>query len=1351
MGNNKDKRLLSESDAWQANKSSIPLPPSDYPEIAKSLLKTVSDSFGLRDRLESFFKEYYHPFPDFQAVAKGYRSLALQDAWAFHNADNASQNLYDIGLLGINLLQEKTELHIKERILNALLRMISKELAADYLSDEQASRLIKLLQFPLQQTSLFNARASTRLKRMAKKTANPLTKQQIFSLLKDSLRSCCEIWGKERVADWIENYQTISLFHVIQEILDKVENYKKQLDTIEDNNQLLSLPNYEEIAEKFLDKSRKDHPLIQKIELILSLFDFKPLEFYKKDLLNHLTFILRKSEIAEKHEKAQTIFGMVFPFLKKLDNKQFFVTNSIILNLGKQIIPTQQTRTIELFCRHLLTIPFPKPHLGGVDNEWQTRRNPAHLPRLRTYLELFKIDPQKASLLLAGLHVNLRWSGVFINDTDLFQSDVSRMLNSDIRPVYKQVKQICRLFPVFFKEIGAEGKLRYSSTQIDEINNRQDLLIHFFRKQIHIESNNTHIELVKKIFKTWTDGSIDRLEDYVPEEVWIFLQNDQSFIQKTKESVEILAGSLGVKPEKILNLDYELVKNYCEEGDLDMRIAHLNRIYNLLVAKYDLDAVGAREALISTRFIEKQEVIQLYKDIDNLELDKAIERALNLISKLKEIILDPEISEGEERIYRKRHIAAGIPSMYGVYEERKLECLGITYRLERLISILFEKQISFLDLDYITRPALRKIHWILEKLCKALDLDGIKVHELESDLNMLDSALKKEGFSIGQFLNIFQVISQHVRGIIKRYFYNFHKEAITIVGKEKLNEIQDIEAFSEKIMREILSSAFGISKLDSFLSQIITTLGDMRFKLPPEIVNLVLSFNADKALVPLNQIPNHMKNAIWLGNKGYNLALLREFGVKVPEGFVVTTEAYRCRSAMESYPHMKTAIRRRIISEIRRLEGLCGLTLGKCQDGKPPLLLSVRSGSAVSMPGIMMTFLNVGMNKEIAEELANLPNYAWTTWDCYRRMIQIWGMAHGVNRDLFDEIINDKKKKFEINRKLEFSPANMAKLADEYMELINRHEIYIPEDPLEQVFEAMELVFQSWESPMAEIYRNQFDIASEWGTAVIIQRMILGNLNLDSGTGVAMTRTKNRNIELYGDFVPHSQGEDVVSGLVYPYPISEKEKQRREEQLSLEENFFHHYKQIKELAHKLVVDNDYSEQEIEFTFEDSQPENLYILQRRNLISGHGEKQPVFKDSESPVGIGVGAGGGAYSGRAVFNRDGIDKLLKSKDPLLLIRPDTVPDDVDMIFKCDGLLTARGGVTSHAAVTAIRLGKVCIANCRKLAVDDKHNRAKLGNLEINEGDWISINGKNGFIFKGKKEIIHSTNSSTIVEMV
>ncbi len=1329
-----DKKHLDTSSAYQANLPEFASAPEEFPEPAGKLLSALENFLGIQERLGLFFRELYHPFPDPAVVVREYRNFALGDTWALHKTENSSELILITLELGLAQLSMGFPHAERERVLGTVLELFAREIGSGVLWDDHKLRLIDDMMNLLREERLFAGRASGRMKNLYRAYIVPEVQEQGKKLLDLCLSHSLDTWSRETNSRWVESYKCIACFGEMEAFFDRIDGHRARLGTDTE------IPDYETIARELLTAVRADRDLLPKTEWLLALFDLPPMQFYQAELLNHLTPMLRKARLHDDKPLALELFNLLFPFFHRLGFGHHAVINSILLHLGKQIIPSGNHEIIDAFCHHILALPFPDPEITGVNKDWQLQKNPAHLPTIRTLLEIIKIDPDRTSDLLAGLHINLRLGGVFISDTDLFHTDVSELLNSNVKPVYKQLKQVCRLFPVYFRDIGAEGDLRIVSTRVDELHSREDKLIHFLRKQIHIESNNTQLDLLRAILVYWYTGDSAPLVPMIPEDVRHFLDHDEKFLPAAHETMQVITQVLGVKtPAELLETNPDEIASLCEKGDLDVRVGWLVRIHQLLCAKYDLDAAGARDALTQLMIIDPARLRELFESIDSGQLETAVDNALDLMADLSKVIQDPTVSQGEERIYRKRHIAAGIPSMYGSYQEKKLECLGATYRLERLIAIIIEKLIASIDLDYITRPALRRIEWILERLIRALELDGIRVHDLRSHCDMLKSALLKEGFTINQFLNIFQVFSQSTRGIIDRYFYSFHKEALSVIMPVRAPDEENQARLAEMVMRDILSSAFGIGLLDSFLGRITSTLVDMRQKLNPETVDMVLSFDADKSFVRLHCIPENLASAVWIGNKGYFLHILRQLGIRVPWGFALTTEVYRCRAAFDSYSYMKAALRRRLLTEIQNLEELTGYTLGRCSNGRPPLLLSVRSGAAVSMPGVMMTFLNIGMNREITQELSRLPNYAWTAWDCYRRMIQLWGMAHGIDRDEFDRIMKRMKTEHDVDAKQKFSPDNMRAIADAYLELLATRNITIPEDPLEQVLEAIEMVFASWHSKMADVYRRQFDLAPEWGTAVLIQRMILGNLNFDSGTGVAIISSRGNKLSITGDFVPISQGEDVVSGLVHPYPISNAERLQRSAEMTLESDYPKHYEVIKRLGRNLIIDNDFPEQEIEFTFEDSNPENLYVLQCRTIVRGHGEDIAVFTDGDAtPLTMGVGAGGGAFVGKAVFSREGIEELAQSGD-LILVRPDTVPDDVDMIFRCQGLLTARGGITSHAAVTANRLGKVCVVNCRDLIVYDDEKRAVCGGIKIREGDDISIDGQTGKVFRGIRETV------------
>jgi pyruvate,orthophosphate dikinase len=396
------------------------------------------------------------------------------------------------------------------------------------------------------------------------------------------------------------------------------------------------------------------------------------------------------------------------------------------------------------------------------------------------------------------------------------------------------------------------------------------------------------------------------------------------------------------------------------------------------------------------------------------------------------------------------------------------------------------------------------------------------------------------------------------------------------------------------------------------------------------------------------------------------------------------------------------------------------------------------------MPGAMNTFLNVGLNDKITESLSRQYNYGWTSWDCYRRLLQTWGMAHGLERNHFDQIIINYKKEYNISQKIDFTPETMREIAFTYKKLLTDNGIEFEPDPFLQIKKAIISVFRSWDTPRAKAYREYLHIAEEWGTAVIVQQMIFGNLHKESGSGVLFTQDIHDNIpgiNLAGDFSFLSQGEDIVAGLVNTLPISEKQrlKHYRKTSVSLESAFPLLYKRLSEIAHELIEIHGFNHQEIEFTFETSDPRDLYILQTREMTPFKQSSIEVFDVPEKKmkrIGCGIGIGNKVLNGVIIFDMEDLT-LLKERgtgEKAVLVRPDTVPDDIEMIFECEGLLTGRGGATSHAAVTAASLGKTGIVNCDDMQVNEKEKRCTInGNLLLSL-DPIAIDGTKGIVYQG-----------------
>jgi len=408
------------------------------------------------------------------------------------------------------------------------------------------------------------------------------------------------------------------------------------------------------------------------------------------------------------------------------------------------------------------------------------------------------------------------------------------------------------------------------------------------------------------------------------------------------------------------------------------------------------------------------------------------------------------------------------------------------------------------------------------------------------------------------------------------------------------------------------------------------------------------------------------------------------------------------------------------------------------------------------MPGMMATIHNVGLNPEIVDSFAKATGREYLAWDNYRRFLQSWAMAKGMERDAFQVLMNEAKTRHQVQVKKEFTPAQMRELAQDYEHNIRAAGIGIPEDPWLQLTGAIEMVLDSWNTPKTEEYRGLMDISEHWGTAVIVQAMVFGNLGPESGSGVVFTAhpyRKVRRVALWGDYAPGDQGEDIVSGLVATYPVSveQAELDGRAPELTLEKKFPEIYEALLQISRELVYEKGWNPQEIEFTFEGPEAEKLAVLQTRDMITI--EKRERFwsfalkpKELEQHLlGKGIGVSGSALAGKAVFTTENVRELraLDPKTPLILIRQDTVPEDIKEISLAEGLLTARGGQTSHASVVAVRLGKTCVVGCNTLKVYETEERAEINDHVIRFGDPVSIDGRLGLLLKTAlpvKEEVH-----------
>lgn len=1177
-----------------------------------------------------------------------------------------------------------------------------------------------------------------------------------------------------------ENYKKIeeSLYPISHANMKGLLAYLDGLNKITDQvlllEELLKLPGYMQVVKLYEDIARilpqsgdVQSDINLKISYLMKIIQTEGLSSIHESTLRDINRTLATTIRIENPEQIRLTLSDIFTILQSLLITYPEVTLYCIQNIGNEVYDKGDSALVEWYIQNMVSLGFQYPQIAGATNEWQVKSNKAHLKNIRVWLELIEKNPKWSKTLFSALIVHLSLGGVHISDTDLFQKDVTELLNSDIKPVYYLVKQMAKLFPVYFSIIGAEGILREVSTEIDELTHRSDKLVHFLRKQCHVESSARVVDFIEEVIRFWKTKDKIPLKAYVPEEIYEHITSSGPYIDDINTIFNALFEDKRIqKAPDILSITedalHALINNVPNVSQRDRRRAYLAiTYYKVLFQKYRLNVHNIKEHLNNAQRLGLPNAASLISVLDTGTVSQRLESILDYLKLLKDIVLSPERYEAVENIFRKRHIAVGIPSMYGNYQERKFDALALIYRLENFGNTLFEELINSFHPTFITRATLFKINKITNLFYKALQLDGISSNRLENTLDLLSVALEVRRFSFSQYKDIFKGFSEAVQDIVMTYYTNMHKTNLTniidTVGTENMlpkylrtysghNTDELINQVSEQFLREIVSQSFGLQQLDNFMSNILKTIFEQEKGLDDENLSLLMSYDPKKALSYIHNPDKATFDRIHLGNKGYNLIKMSSLGLSIPPGFIVTTEVFRCLNAINRFRYTREHLNERIKEQIKSLEMLTDKIFGNPEN---PLLVSVRSGGALSMPGMMTSFLNVGINESVIAGLIKQTGNPWFAWDCYRRFLQYWGMSFDMERDHFDTIIASFKKKYKKFKKRNFTSEQMKEVALAYRDSIQGEGIELIDDAEAQLYTVISQVFSSWFSKKAQAYREIMGLSENWGTAVIIQAMVYGNLEAHAGSGVVFTRNPQEpgdRVMLWGDFALTNQGDDIVSGLVKTLPISNEQKHidGRKSDISLEESCPEIYNELLNNAKVLIYKERWGSQEIEFTFEGENKKNLYILQARDMTVTVKENIMVFipsKDLSSRyISSGIGVGGGALSGRVVFDLDEI-KEFREKDPsahLILVRSDTVPEDIRHISATDGLLTAHGGSTSHASIIANRLGKTCIVGCNNLVVWEHKKRCRIKKRIIKSGDFLSIDGRKGSVFLGKHPV-------------
>ena len=1397
-----DIQITLDSDALRANigktAQQVVIPDRYLP-----LVDAVQGYFGVRTPLVDTLSEYFHGFRNVDLLIDGFQTILLRNWSYFERSDDRTRLFTLLSELVLDLLDTQLSVQQTSLLLRQLITWCTAALSGPHANayDEPLRNVAETLyrELPLQPFAFLER--DTLIHGLVRRASTRPTIQPAFATLFRSLlllgyrllaeRLPIPAWATSEEAELTDRPAVAARF--AQLAPETMATLIARAVSVSDEDLLSQdLPAFSALLDQAIDQIFRIDDTEDRFAVCLYFLKDDTLGYRQNEVMVDLLGVVRQLMKPERHADIDRLLLRLTRFFRQRDNQFLLMRFQCYEAIGVAIGQGGNVPAADHLIEDVLSWKFQYPEIQGATDEWETVVNPFHLPKIRCWMHIIESNPALYERLAAALNVQLRLGGVYIADTDLFQRDVTRFLNADIRPIYFVAKQLLRAFPVYFNDVGAEGELRAVSTEIDEICGRQDTLMHFLRKQSHAESSNRLVDFSREVLGYWVTLDPSGLQRYLSANTWNAVRQEQQWATEPHKVLLQLAVLMrphdgnGTRPggrrrspglggkhpaparikdflDRLVKLAPEALAELLDELPPDgetretarRRVALMVRTHQLLRQKYSLSADNIGSAVTHHLQLDARTRARFVKTLEAWQGEPApatrdglLDAALKVLEELQKIILSPAPSTAVENIYQKRHIAAGIPSMYGNYTEPKFDALGLSFRVERLAAILLDDLVAQGVEPYVTRDTLRSMAAATHRFERALAADGVDSRNLGANLRLLESSFSSHNFTFHQYQNVFQFFMGSVAELSRTSILSHDQVLHTVLmhdPRQCVVRCMSIDAVAEMVLREVLVSALGMQSLDLYMSTVLRQISTLTENLSNHALTRMMNYDPERLVSRIHMANKRTDDQMTLGFKGLGLKQMAAYKHQVPQGFILTTELFSAMPAMAHRP-LYTGTVERVRRAIDDLEKETGLRLG---DPARLLTLSIRSGAAISMPGLMTTFVDVGLNDALAEALSRKPGFEWAAWDSYRRFLQTWAMASGIERDVFDAIMVDFKARYGVERKSDFLPEHMREMAFAYKARGRELGVRYTDEPFRQVMACIRKVLGSWDSPEAKLYRQYLGVAEEWGTAVVVQRMVFGNLSRESGSGVTFTRNPlepySNQVRLFGDFTARSQGEDLVAGLVFPWPVSEAQRLAsptyRGLEHSLEKDHPQVYQALLDVARDLVGLREHDPQEIEFTFESDTGKDLYILQKRAMVQEQTKDVPYFDTSSRSFGpavaVGMGVAGGAYSGRVAVNAKQIDQLAEEKpgDPIVLLRPDTVPEDIAMITRVSGLLTARGGATSHAAVTAKRLGKTAVVDCRALEVDEHRGVARLAGHELKTGDWLSVDGRTGNIFLGR----------------
>jgi len=1010
------------------------------------------------------------------------------------------------------------------------------------------------------------------------------------------------------------------------------------------------------------------------------------------------------------------------------------LNDDILLSAGtaRAILASSDEELIAFYQERLKGIIIPPPKVSGLSRDtWAEIVNPSHLKRLSAFLGIIAADGMRLKDILVHVISNLFITGVWIPDDRLFQRDISSYLNSGVlKNNFLLHYLLLRKFPSYFSEVGASGRIRELTTDIDSWGD--DTVLYFLRKQVHVNASSNNIRLIEQIISAWVWHDLSLLNKWVPEDIISGMKKDHLAMYSPAmrhlfNSLDIISGDT-VQFEKLLE---------CTDSDLDRtaesidtkeevrkKITLLCRIYREIRAKYDLQ--GARTERLA-------------------DLKTGFAEALERLRQLKAIYTSGEKTLPSESLYFKRHIAFGIPSVIGSYHEPKFDSLAQTFRIEEQVRLLLEDLILQVEKTGEATDAGTLRTWIE---CLGYIHELFVLHELDNfQAGEALVILKTSGLRLSQVSDVLKIWQRELTWMVELCYRTFRKPLTDLLMRYPRQDLPgflmrigtDDESFIDKAVdvtiRDVISSVTGFEELDRLLNSLIKKISSLvesgrDFRMPdPGVIErqkwyLLSDLSPAKvsALAPL------------LGSKAKNLVYLRDRGIRVPYGAVFPSDNTAYYEEYVSGPEFKHTLR----EAVSAIERKTGLTFGGRAD---PLFLSVRSGSYISMPGILSSILYCGMNRNTLEGFADATGDPWAACDSYRRFIRHYAeVALEAETSIFERIQNEILERKGVKELRDLDAGGMQEIVDLCLGRLEESGLRIPEDPYEQLERSVQAIYRSWYSGKADQFRKAMAVSEYWGTSVTLMNMIYGNRR-GSGASVFFTRIPvSFGRGIYGEIREAGTGDDLVYGRFTNRPLSRRQTSRDD---SLEDRDPDLYRAYNEMALRVEDAMGGIPQEVESAYVmEGNRRLIYILQTKRMEFGTGSAER-FDDScrmeSSVIGRGIGVHGGALSGIVTFtaSTEHIRKLKEdSQQPVILLRRETNTDDVSVMPGIDGIITSIGGATSHAAILSQKFDVTAVVGCTDMKISDAKYmpHAVIGNYEVREGSPISIDGSTGLIYSG-----------------